>query len=109
MYVIRKECYIREGEHKKGCVSLLDQYLTPEEIAKHLSVTDRTVYTWLRTGRLKAVKLGRLWRIREKDLELFLNGSESDLASVKKVEPHNDRLTRQQRRELQRQQEKNKI
>lgn len=86
---------------------MLDNYLTPEEVAKYLSVTDRTVYTWLRTNQLKAVKLGRLWRIKEKDLETFLAGN-SNSPSVK-VEPIlNDGMSRQQRREQNRQMKKNK-
>lgn len=38
-------------------------YLTPEEAAKILRVDRRTVYEWLRSGKLKAVQFGRTWRI----------------------------------------------
>ena len=38
-------------------------------------MTERTVYGWLRRGKLPALKLGRLWRIRPKDLEGFLENS----------------------------------
>jgi excisionase family DNA binding protein len=46
--------------------------LTPEEVAARLKVKPRTVQAWLRSGRLAGLKLGKLWRIRESDLEIFL-------------------------------------
>lgn len=42
---------------------------TPEEAAEFLRVTPRTVREWLRTGRLKGVKAGRLWRVPEDELK----------------------------------------
>jgi|GEM_PF-1550640 len=53
----------------------MEKVYTPEEIAGHLQVQERTVYTWLRSGRLKGAKLGRLWRIRASDYEAFLESS----------------------------------
>lgn len=41
------------------------KYLTPSEAAQVLRVDRRTVYTWLRTHKIKAVQLGRTWRIPE--------------------------------------------
>lgn len=50
-----------------------EKLLTPEEIAKTLSISPETVRTWLRTGRLKGLKAGpRMWRVRESDLAEFL-------------------------------------
>jgi excisionase family DNA binding protein len=46
--------------------------LTPEDVAARLKVKPRTVQAWLRSGRLAGLKLGKLWRIRERDLETFL-------------------------------------
>jgi len=55
-----------------------EKLLTPEDTAKALSVKPETVREWLRTGKLKGVKMGRLWRIRESDLEAFLKGGEKE-------------------------------
>lgn len=55
-----------------------DQLLTPEDVAERLRVSRLTVGNWLRSGTLKGVKVGRLWRVRESDLENFLKGGESD-------------------------------
>ena len=52
-----------------------EKLLTPEQVAERLQVTELTVYGWLRRGRLPALKLGRLWRIRQDDLEAFLENA----------------------------------
>ena len=49
-----------------------EKLLTPEDAAKALVVKPETVREWLRTGKLKGVKMGRLWRVRESDLETFI-------------------------------------
>jgi excisionase family DNA binding protein len=50
----------------------MNHVYTIEEVAKHLKVSTRTVREWLRSGKLKGLKAGRLWRIREEDLQAFL-------------------------------------
>jgi excisionase family DNA binding protein len=52
---------------------MLDNLLTPEEVADRLSVKVTTVREWLKKGELTGVKLGRVWRVREKDLETFVD------------------------------------
>lgn len=49
-----------------------EKLFTPEDAAKILLVKPETLRGWLRTGKLKGVRAGRLWRIRESDLEAFL-------------------------------------
>ena len=41
-------------------------------VAEYLGVSERTVYNKVRSGQLPAVKVGRLWRVRESDLEVWL-------------------------------------
>ncbi|MGB4593234.1 MAG: helix-turn-helix domain-containing protein [Coriobacteriia bacterium] len=41
-------------------------------VAEYLGVTQRTVYNKVRSGVLPATKVGRLWRVRETDLEAWL-------------------------------------
>jgi excisionase family DNA binding protein len=45
---------------------------TPEQLAEQWGVTRHTVLTYLRTGKLKGFKVGRFWRIRERDLSAFI-------------------------------------
>jgi excisionase family DNA binding protein len=53
-----------------------DRLLTPEEVAERLRISHLTLGNWLRSGKLKGVKVGRLWRVRERDLEAFLDRGE---------------------------------
>ena len=46
---------------------------TPEIVAEKLSVTTRSVTKWLRTKKLRGVKIGRLWRIKPDDLAAFID------------------------------------
>lgn len=56
---------------------------TVEEVRNILKVTRRTLYNYIKSGDLKAVKIGKNWRIREQDLEIFLekgtNKADNDL------------------------------
>jgi excisionase family DNA binding protein len=56
-------------------VNVLDNYYTPQEVADKLKVNIRTIYRWIREGKLKAVKIGDLWRISESELERFIKDS----------------------------------
>lgn len=49
----------------------MDKLFTLKETAKILRVSQRTIMRYLKSGKLKASKIGQ-WRIREKDLEKFL-------------------------------------
>ncbi len=46
---------------------------TIEEVVNLLHVTRRTVYSYIKEGKLKAVKIGKYWRVTEKNLEDFLS------------------------------------
>lgn len=45
---------------------------TIEELVTILHVTRRTIYDYIKYGKLKAVKIGKYWRVTEKNLEEFL-------------------------------------
>lgn len=49
-----------------------EKVYTPEEAAEALSVHRETIRQWLRSGKLGGVKVGRLWRVRERDLQKVL-------------------------------------
>lgn len=42
------------------------------EVARKLQVSDETIYRWLKSGNLKAVKIGGQWRIKESELRRLL-------------------------------------
>ncbi len=52
-----------------------EKYLSPKDAAEILSVKKTTVYDMIRRGRLKAVKIGKQFRIRESDVTALVDGS----------------------------------
>lgn len=46
---------------------------TLDEVAEALKITRRTLYTYVKEGKLKAVKIGREWRVSEAALQDFIN------------------------------------
>jgi len=46
---------------------------TVEEIAGILKVTERTLYNYIKSGLLKAIKIGKYWRIKHADLQNFID------------------------------------
>lgn len=65
----------------------MEKLLTPEEAADKLAVSVKTLKDWLRAGKLKGVKVGRLWRVRESDLEQFIQFVYSSLHSTPRRRP----------------------
>lgn len=51
----------------------MDELWDIARVAQYLGVSERTVYTKVRSGALPAIKVGRLWRIREGDLKAWLD------------------------------------
>jgi excisionase family DNA binding protein len=47
--------------------------MTVHDAANVLQVQEATVRSWIRERRIRAIKLGKEWRIAVKDLEDFLN------------------------------------
>ena len=50
-----------------------DELLTAQEVAELLKVHINTVYNYIDSGKLKAIKMEGLFRIRVSDLEHFLS------------------------------------
>ncbi len=73
----------------------MERLLDPKEAAKIMAVTSRTIKEWLRRGELTGVKVRNLWRIRESDLERFIQkGIEETSNSRLKTSHERDRSLR---------------
>jgi excisionase family DNA binding protein len=59
-----------------------DQLLTAAEVADQLRVSTMTVYRLIRRGELPAVRVGRNYRVRERDLHAFLDQQVVDPATM---------------------------
>ena len=50
------------------------QLYTLRQLSQMLKVTERTMYNYIKDGRLKGQKIGGVWQISQTNLEKFLNG-----------------------------------
>ena len=46
---------------------------TTEDVVGYLNVTPRTIYRLIRTGELPAIRVGHQWRVRQSDLDEWLD------------------------------------
>jgi excisionase family DNA binding protein len=54
-----------------------DKYQTVSQVADRLQVAEATVRNWIRTGGLRAIDVGKGWRIADVDLDRFLTDHET--------------------------------
>lgn len=53
---------------------MTDRLLTLKQVGEKLGLKPGTLSGWLRTGKLPGVKIsGKYWRVKESDLEKFMN------------------------------------
>jgi excisionase family DNA binding protein len=57
-----------------------DVFLTTEEVLEYLQVNLRTVYRLIKAGKIPAVRVGRQWRFRKADIDLWLEGQQTTAA-----------------------------
>lgn len=50
-----------------------DVFLTTEEVLAYLQVNLRTVYRLIKAGKIPAVRVGRQWRFRKRDIDAWLD------------------------------------
>lgn len=56
--------------------------LSTNDIAKELNVSPRTVRNWCKSGKLKALQLGRDYRITPEDFEEFKQKSSKNKGDI---------------------------
>ena len=72
-------------------------FLTTEEVLEYLQVNLRTVYRLIKAGKIPAVRVGRQWRFRKRDIDAWLDSQRSRGAAVPAMPavatppPRNDR------------------
>lgn len=54
-----------------------DRYQTVPELAGRLEVAEATVRQWIKSGELRAIDIGKGWRIAATDLARFLKARET--------------------------------
>ncbi len=53
---------------------VVEKLYTPEEVAEVLGISPLTTRNWLRSDRIHGVKVGKEWRVRERDLQAYIDG-----------------------------------
>ncbi len=54
-----------------------EKYVTVKELADHLNVAEATVRQWIRVRELRAIEIGKGWRISQTDFLNFLQLKET--------------------------------
>src|SRR2546430_7346587 len=50
-----------------------ETFLTTEEVLEYLQFNLRTVYRLIKAGKIPAVRVGRQWRFRKRDIDAWLD------------------------------------
>ncbi|MBC8452653.1 MAG: helix-turn-helix domain-containing protein [Spirochaetes bacterium] len=56
----------------------MDTILNIEQVSEILRLHPKTIRAYVREGKIRGAKTGKQWRIKQKDLDAFLNGTSTD-------------------------------
>ncbi len=68
---------------------MIEKFFTTEQVANILQMHPFTILKFIREGKLKGLKLGRVYRIKESDVKEFL---ESKMTNSKSIEQKPKRI-----------------
>jgi excisionase family DNA binding protein len=57
-------------------------FLTTEEVLEYLQVNLRTIYRLIKANKIPAVRVGRQWRFRKRDIDAWLDSQRSESAGA---------------------------
>src|SRR5436189_4756012 len=64
-----------------------ETFLTTEEVLEYLQVNLRTVYRRIKAGKIPAVRVGRQWRFRKRDIDSWLDSQRPRSGGPKPAAP----------------------
>lgn len=64
-----------------------ETFLTTEEVLAYLQVNLRTVYRLIKAGKIPAVRVGRQWRFRKRDIDAWLDSQRPQGGSAPATPP----------------------
>ena len=62
-------------------------FLTTEEVLEYLQVNLRTVYRLIKAGKIPAVRVGRQWRFRKRDIDAWLDTQRTHMPQAALPQP----------------------
>lgn len=69
------------------------QWLGTAEAARYLGITPRTLYRLIDSGELSAYKFGRVIRLKQSDVDAFIEGARVEPGSLEHLYPDGRRDT----------------
>ena len=84
MWLITVLLYIIRRIIMKGADNVNNKYLTVKEASEILNMHVRKVTSFLASGKLKGAKMGRQWRLDEKDVRDFFEEMKKETAEALK-------------------------
>ncbi|NLE64992.1 MAG: helix-turn-helix domain-containing protein [Elusimicrobia bacterium] len=67
---------------KRSDFELVGNLMTIDEVADYLRVKKRTVYDWVKKGKIPAVKTVGLWRFRRERIDQWLEAETPENSSI---------------------------
>ncbi len=64
-----------------------ETFLTTEEVLEYLQVNLRTVYRLIKAGKIPAVRVGRQWRFRKSDIDMWLDNQRPRAGAARPAAP----------------------
>lgn len=64
-----------------------DPWLTVQQVSTELKIHPATVRAWINSGRLRAVRVGREWRVRRSEVDRALMTDASPAYAAQESEP----------------------
>ncbi|HZT77793.1 MAG TPA: response regulator [Vicinamibacterales bacterium] len=64
-----------------------ETFLTTEEVLEYLQVNLRTVYRLIKAGKIPAVRVGRQWRFRKRDIDAWLDSQRGPRGAARPAAP----------------------
>ena len=55
----------------------MDNYISIEDAAEYLGVKPSTIRTWIKTKKMPAHKVGKLWKFKKSELDEWIDSGES--------------------------------
>ena len=59
----------------------MPEIMTPEQVATYLQVNTKTIYRYIREGKLSVIRLGRRYRVSGANLSVFLRAQSTPLVA----------------------------
>ena len=60
---------------------MTERWLSVDEIAEHLGVSRDTIYNWINEKKMPAHKVGKLWKVRTKEVDDWIHSGKSATAT----------------------------